>query len=254
MLGVASEIDQVRFEGREVHLGVFPMGVDAASFEATAREPAVAAEARVLRGEPNTQLLLSVDRLDYTKGIPRRLLAYERLLSKHPDLREKVRFVQVAVPSRQDVGAYQDFRREAEELIGRIQGAFATPHWVPVHWMHRSLSREELVAKEFVASRVDEDGVLVLSEFAGGCFRTRRRRLGEPLRRGRRGGCPSAGALDAARGASRADEHAAPSRARAIPDTSWHEPVLHVLDEFAARTPRWSPSVGSPGPGLTWIH
>jgi trehalose 6-phosphate synthase/phosphatase len=94
----------------------------------------------------------------------------------------------VAVPSRQDVGAYQDFRREAEELIGRIQGAFATPHWVPVHWMHRGLAREEvvalyraadvllvtplrdgmnLVAKEFVASRVDEDGVLVLSEFAG---------------------------------------------------------------------------------------
>ena len=188
VLGVASTVDRLRFEGREVHIGVFPMGVDAAAFEATAVERRVVDETLVLRGEPETQLLLGIDRLDYTKGIPRRLLAYERLLADHPELRGKVRFVQVAVPSRQDVGAYQEFRREAEELIGRIQGAFATPQWVPVHWMYRNLSREEvvalyraadvllvtplrdgmnLVAKEFVASRLDEDGVLVLSEFAG---------------------------------------------------------------------------------------
>jgi trehalose 6-phosphate synthase/phosphatase len=99
-----------------------------------------------------------------------------------------VRLIQVAVPSREHVEAYQSFRSQADELIGRIQGAFATPRWVPVHWLYRTLSREELVAlyraadvmlvtpvrdgmnlvaKEFVASRSDEDGVLVLSEFAG---------------------------------------------------------------------------------------
>jgi trehalose 6-phosphate synthase/phosphatase len=188
VLGVASAVDRLRFEGREVHTGVFPMGVDAAGFAATAAEAGVIEETRALRGEPDARLLLGIDRLDYTKGIPRRLLAYEQLLREHPELRGKVRFVQVAVPSRQDVGAYQDFRRQADELIGRIHGEFATPQWVPVHWIHRGLSREEvvalyraadvmlvtplrdgmnLVAKEFVASRVDGDGVLVLSEFAG---------------------------------------------------------------------------------------
>jgi trehalose 6-phosphate synthase/phosphatase len=187
-LGVASSVDRLRFEGREVRIGVFPMGIDAAGFAATAAQPSVLEEASALRGDGGTRLLLGVDRLDYTKGIPRRLLAYEKLLRDRPELRGHVRFVQVAVPSRQDVGAYQEFRRQADELIGRIHGEFATPSWVPVHWIHRGLSREEvvalyraadvmlvtplrdgmnLVAKEFVASRADEDGVLVLSEFAG---------------------------------------------------------------------------------------
>jgi trehalose 6-phosphate synthase/phosphatase len=129
-----------------------------------------------------------VDRLDYTKGIPRRLLAFERLLERHPELRERIRLLQVAVPSREGVKAYREFRGETDALIGRIHGAFATPHWVPIHYLHRSVSPRELVtlyraadvmlvtplrdgmnlvAKEFVASRTDEDGVLVLSEFAG---------------------------------------------------------------------------------------
>jgi len=188
VLGAPSEVDRVRWAGREVRLGAFPMGIDAASFAETALEPAVEREARELRASGDTRILLGVDRLDYTKGIPRRLLAYERLLERHPELREKVRLVQVAVPSREDVDAYQTFRSQADELIGRIHGAFATARWVPVHWMYRGFSHEEvvalyrsadvmlvtpirdgmnLVAKEFVASRTDGDGVLVLSEFAG---------------------------------------------------------------------------------------
>lgn len=187
-LGLTVEIDRVQLTDREVRLGVFPMGIDAASFSVLAEDPAVQAEAKALRGDGSVRLLVGVDRLDYTKGIPRRLLSYERMLQTHPDLRERVRLVQVAVPSRTGVEAYQEFRGLVDGLVGRINGDFGTPRWVPVHYIYRSLSERELVAlyraadvmlvtplrdgmnlvaKEFIASRTDGDGVLVLSEFAG---------------------------------------------------------------------------------------
>jgi len=189
ILGAPVDVDSVRWKGREVKLGVFPMGVDAAGFAAKALGEDVDLRVRGIRGEDEAALVLvGIDRLDYTKGIPRRLLAFERLLQKHPELREKTRLIQVAVPSRTSVDAYQDFRAEVDRLVGRINGAFATARWTPVHYLYRSLSEQEvidlyrsadvmlvtplrdgmnLVAKEFVASRVDGDGVLVLSEFAG---------------------------------------------------------------------------------------
>ncbi len=188
VLGAVCDVDRVHWKGCEVRLGVFPMGIDAEAFARTAATPSVLEQVRELRSEEGLQILLGIDRLDYTKGIPRRLLAFERLLQHHPELRERVRLIQVAVPSREDVVAYRDFRSLTDELIGRIHGAFATPRWVPVHWIYRALSREEvvalyraadvllvtplrdgmnLVAKEFVASRIDDDGVLLLSEFAG---------------------------------------------------------------------------------------
>ena len=188
ILGLTVDIDRVQLPGREVRLGVFPMGVDASLFQNLSRNPAVEAEAEALRGDGSVRILVGVDRLDYTKGIPRRLLAYEKMLQTHAELREKVRLVQVAVPSRTGVEAYQDFRSLVDGLVGRINGAFGTPRWVPVHYIFRGLSAEDLVAiyraadvmlvtplrdgmnlvaKEFVASRTDGDGVLVLSEFAG---------------------------------------------------------------------------------------
>jgi trehalose 6-phosphate synthase/phosphatase len=191
ILGLTVDIDRVQLPGREVRLGVFPMGVDAALFQGLANKPAVEAEAEALRGDGSVRLLVGVDRLDYTKGIPRRLLAFERMLQTHPELREKVRLVQVAVPSRTGVEAYQDFRSLVDGLVGRINGAFGTPRWVPVHYIFRGLSAEDLVAlyraadvmlvtplrdgmnlvaKEFIASRTDGDGVLVLSEFAGAAW------------------------------------------------------------------------------------
>jgi trehalose 6-phosphate synthase/phosphatase len=187
-LGLTVEIDRVQLTEREVRLGVFPMGIDAASFSSLAEDPAVLAEVAVLRGDESVRLLVGVDRLDYTKGIPRRLLSYEKMLQAHPELCEKVRLVQVAVPSRTGVEAYQEFRALVDGLVGRINGDFGTSRWVPVHYIYRSLSEPELVAlyraadvllvtplrdgmnlvaKEFVASRTDGDGVLVLSEFAG---------------------------------------------------------------------------------------
>jgi trehalose 6-phosphate synthase/phosphatase len=188
ILGLTVDIDRVQLTDREVRLGVFPMGIDAETFIALAEDPAVQAEAKALRGDGTVKLLVGVDRLDYTKGIPRRLLSYEKMLQTHPDLRGRVRLVQVAVPSRTGVGAYQEFRSLVDGLVGRINGDFATPSWVPVHYIFRGLSERELVAlyraadvmlvtplrdgmnlvaKEFVASRTDGDGVLVLSEFAG---------------------------------------------------------------------------------------
>jgi trehalose 6-phosphate synthase/phosphatase len=187
LVDAPSEVDRVRWDHREVRLGVFPMGIDAARFSAMAASPEVEALAREHR-TTGERLIVGVDRLDYTKGIPRRLLAFQLLLRRHPELREKIRLVQVAVPSREEVEAYREFRDEVDALIGRLHGEFATPRWSPIHYLYRSFTPEEvtalyraadavvvtalrdgmnLVAKEFVAARPDEDGVLVLSEFAG---------------------------------------------------------------------------------------
>ena len=187
--GIEADIDRVRVGQREVRLGVFPMGVDAAQFAELARRPEVVAETAAIRDEAgNRRIVLGVDRLDYTKGIPRRLEAVERMLARTPGLCDSLRYIQVAVPSRGEVDSYQRFKRQVEERVGRINGAFGTLRSTPVHYMHRAVSLEQLVAlycaadvmlvtplrdgmnlvaKEFVASRNDEDGVLVLSEFAG---------------------------------------------------------------------------------------
>ena len=187
--GIEAQVDRIDLDDRAVRLGVFPMGVDSASFDALARDPEVQARADAIRRDAGgRRIVLGIDRLDYTKGIPRRLRAIERLLGREPSLRDSVRYIQLAVPSRQRVEAYQMFRRQVEEAVGRINGLAATLRSTPIHYMHQSVSEPELVAlycaadvmlvtplrdgmnlvaKEFVASRADEDGVLVLSEFAG---------------------------------------------------------------------------------------
>jgi trehalose 6-phosphate synthase/phosphatase len=177
----------VAWRNRSVRLGVFPIGVDAAALAERAAAPEVIAEAAELK-TPGQRLIVGIDRLDYSKGIPRRLLAFERLLATRPEWREQVRLVQVAVPSRDRVAAYRQFRRELEALVGRINGRFGTATWTPIHYLYRGVPADavlglcraadvllvtplrdgmNLVAKEFAASRVDEDGVLILSEFAG---------------------------------------------------------------------------------------
>jgi trehalose 6-phosphate synthase/phosphatase len=177
----------VPWQGRRVRIGVFPMSIDAADFAARAATGEVIGRVAEYTN-PHERLLVGIDRLDYTKGIPRRMLAIERLLTVHPEWKERVRLIQVAVPSRDGVGAYRRFKREVESAVGRINGEFATPNWTPIQYIHRSVSNTtllalfraadvmlvtpvrdgmNLVAKEFPASRIDEDGVLVLSEFAG---------------------------------------------------------------------------------------
>ena len=188
LLGIEMDADScVRYEGRRVELGVFPISIDSTEMAERACSRDVNTEVLDLRSFTQ-RLFLGIDRLDYTKGIPRRLLAFEQMLARHPEWREHVRLVQVAVPSRGAVGAYRRLRREVDRLVGRINGRFGTPSWTPVHYIYRSIDEPtmlalyrtadamlvtpvrdgmNLVAKEFVASRVDENGVLVLSEFAG---------------------------------------------------------------------------------------
>ena len=189
ILGAGVTGPSIAFEGRVSRTGVFPMGVDAKALAARAATPEVDREIeRLVAGGEDIDLFVGIDRLDYTKGIPRRLLAFERLLADHPELHERVRLIQVAVPSRTAVPAYRKFRQHVDAIVGRINGEFGTARWVPVHYLYRGLPESQvlalyraahvmlvtpvrdgmnLVAKEFVATRADEDGVLVLSEFVG---------------------------------------------------------------------------------------
>jgi len=198
-LGLESQVDRLTYQGRAIRLGAFPMGVDADSFATMADSVDVLAATDTIRKEANDRkILLGVDRLDYTKGLPRRLLAFKRFLERRPDLCDKVRFIQVAVPSREGIGPYEALRRQVDELLGHINGRFGTAAAVPVHYLYRTFSQTELaamyraadvmvitplrdgmnlVAKEYCACRTDDDGVLILSEFAGASAE-----LGEAIR------------------------------------------------------------------------
>jgi len=188
LIGGEPDEDGVWLDDRRIRFGVFPMGIDTASFASLAASPAVDAAVADLKAQAGGRaLMLGVDRLDYTKGMLRRLLAFESLLHDEA-LRDRVRLVQVAVPSREAVPSYQEYRREVDEMIGRINGAYGTISAVPIHYLYQSVTPEQLVAlyraadvmlvtplrdgmnlvaKEYAASRIDDDGVLVLSEFAG---------------------------------------------------------------------------------------
>jgi trehalose 6-phosphate synthase/phosphatase len=189
LLGVGEGEDALAYEGRDVQLGVYPISVDVDEFERLAADSRVQEEVRAIRQDTRgRKIILGIDRLDYTKGIARRLLAIERFFEREPNLRNDVRFIQLAVPTREKVDAYADFRRRVNELVGRINGQYGTLDALPIHFLHRSMSAEQvaalyvaadvmlvtplrdgmnLVAKEYVASRRDSSGVLVLSEFAG---------------------------------------------------------------------------------------
>ena len=180
---------------REVRIGAFPIGIDFNEFARRATDESVERKTMSLReDEPGRRILLGVDRLDYTKGIPNKLEAFGKLLETRPDLRGRVTLVQVAVPSREGVPGYREFRSRIERLVGEINGEFTRSGWVPVHYLHRSLDRPKLlayyrsadvalvtplkdgmnlVAKEYCAANVTEDGALVLSEFAGAAAQLR---------------------------------------------------------------------------------
>jgi len=189
LLNIQIQGDCTNIDGRKVCLSVFPINIDVKAFEKMAADPEIIAEVEAIKSEGcGDNILLGIDRLDYSKGIPQRLTAYERFLELHPEWHGKVRFVQVAVPSRDNVPSYIDFTSQVDELVGRINGRFSTVDWVPIHYIKRSLTERQvvalylaanvmlvtplrdgmnLVAKEFVACRLSNLGVLVLSEFAG---------------------------------------------------------------------------------------
>jgi len=174
---------------REVRIGNFPISIDYNEFARKALTRDVSERSQKILEQLNTRtVVLGVDRLDYTKGIPERLKAVENALDRYPDLREKISLLQVVVPSRTHIPKYRDLKLEIEREVSRINGRFTQPGWIPIHYIFRSLDREELlafyraadialitplkdgmnlIAKEYCASNVDEQGVIILSEFAG---------------------------------------------------------------------------------------
>ena len=174
---------------RKVKVAAIPIGIDWQQFERTASRPEVIKKAEGIRREIGGEhIIIGVDRMDYTKGIPERLLAIEYLLENRPEYRQKLTFIQVAVPSRIDVAAYRKLKRQIDEIVGRINGKFTENFHVPVRYLFKPLHREDLVAhylaadmalvtplkdgmnlvaKEYVACNADRARVLLLSPFAG---------------------------------------------------------------------------------------
>lgn len=179
----------VDLPGRRTSVGTFPIGIDAGFFEENARTPEVEQEVRMSHDRlPNIKIILGIDRLDYSKGLPERIVAFQEALRRYPELQGNVTFIQVVVPSREDVPEYQAQRDAIEQLVSQVNGEFTQPGWVPIHYLYRSLARTELfayyrmaeiclitplkdgmnlVSKEYCACNIDGDGILILSEFAG---------------------------------------------------------------------------------------
>ena len=182
--------DRFISEGRSIRTKAYPIGIDPDEIEQmTARANQTAASKFFRRLPPGQKVVLGVDRLDYTKGIVLRLLTFEHLLEHYPALRGRVIMVQISAPSRSRVPEYVEERRQVDQLVGRINGRFSEAGWVPIHYLYRSYSQDELVAfyneadvclvtplrdgmnlvaKEFVAAQSEKDpGVVVLSRFCG---------------------------------------------------------------------------------------
>lgn len=191
------QITTAAMGSRVVRVGAFPISIDFNAFMQQAAQPHVAAKARELHVLlPERRLVLGIDRLDYTKGIPHRLNAFHNLLSRYPQLQGKVSLIQVVLPSRVGIYEYDELKTTIEQLVGRINGEFMRPGgWVPVWYVYGDLTRTELlayyraadialitplkdgmnlVAKEYCASSIDVDCVLILSEFAGAAAQLRR--------------------------------------------------------------------------------
>jgi trehalose 6-phosphate synthase/phosphatase len=178
---VDREAGKIEHGERTVTVGVFPLGIDTARF-------AKLAEGAPDREAVDPRIVLGVDRLDYTKGIPEKIVAFERLLELHPEHLEHVVLLQIAEPSRDELPEYQRLKRQVDELVGRVNGRFSTSRWTPIRYLRRSIPPEELaglyrdadvalvtplrdgmnlVAKEYVASQTREPGALILSLLAG---------------------------------------------------------------------------------------
>jgi trehalose 6-phosphate synthase/phosphatase len=190
LLGKEHNYGQIINANRIVTVNTFPMGINSKKFAEAVDSPPVTTQLEQLQASLKTEkMLLSVDRLDFTKGIPERIKAYEKFLEKNPEWYGKITYVMLCVPSRDKIPQYQHLKREVDELVGRINGRFNTPEWTPILYMYRSVSFEtlvslychadlalvsplrdgmNLVAKEYVACQSKaKKGMLILSETAG---------------------------------------------------------------------------------------
>lgn len=188
-LGYEHSFGQILIGSRIVKVDTFPMGIDYDRFNNAMQNPLVQKEIEKNRSKLGDKItILSVDRLDYTKGILQRLYSFDRFLEKYSEYKEKVTLILVAVPSRAKVEHYRQLKKDLDELIGRINGKHGTIGWVPVWYLYCSLPFHTLVAlynlskvalitplrdgmnliaKEFIATKIDGKGVLILSEMAG---------------------------------------------------------------------------------------
>jgi trehalose 6-phosphate synthase len=187
--GVRIGDDVVEYRGRRTRVGAFPIGIIPEQFQEAPESVSTEEVTKLMHAIAPSRLVLGVDRLDYTKGIPERLSAFARLLELQPEWRRKVSLVQISVPSRGDVPEYIEQRERVELIVGRTNGEHGDSDWVPVRYLYRSFGHNQLsllyrnaavgyvtplrdgmnlVAKEYVAAQdADDPGVLVLSRFAG---------------------------------------------------------------------------------------
>lgn len=198
LLGHETAFNRIRINERMVKIDAFPKGIDYDYFSNTAKKLAEDGDGEVsefhrelkdyLAHKKDRKIILSIDRLDYTKGIPARIKAFELFLKLYPEYLEKVSLFLFVTPSRETVSDYQDLKREMDELVGRINGSYGIIGWMPIWYIYRALSRLEMIelyssadialitptrdgmnlnAKEYIACKTDKKGVLILSEMAG---------------------------------------------------------------------------------------
>ncbi|MEO8582624.1 MAG: bifunctional alpha,alpha-trehalose-phosphate synthase (UDP-forming)/trehalose-phosphatase [Flavitalea sp.] len=186
---VVSSSNEVSYNNRTIVVDSFPMGIDSEKFEMLVDTPIVKDNLQILENSfQSIKVILSIDRLDYTKGILQRLQAFEMLLQTNPELMTNTVLYMIVVPSRDNVPQYKELRDEIDKVVGSINARYRTLDWQPVSYFYRSFPVDELsalytkadiclvtpmrdgmnlVCKEYVASRVHNDGVLILSEMAG---------------------------------------------------------------------------------------
>ena len=182
------KINRVSVGTRQVVVNTFPMGIDFEKYNNSAKEYFNKNLNYFEKKSSNVKNILTIDRLDYTKGIVQRIKAFEIFLNTYPEYLEKVKLTMLSVPSRENVSDYQNLKKETDEIVGRINGKYSTVNWTPISYYYRSMSFDQLielymisdiamitpvrdgmnlVAKEYIATRINGDGVLILSEMAG---------------------------------------------------------------------------------------
>jgi trehalose 6-phosphate synthase/phosphatase len=189
LAGFNGENGQISFENRKVLADALPMGIDYNKYASLATQPeTIEREERYRKTIGNQKLLLSIDRLDYSKGIPQRLIAFGDFLEKYPEYKGNVSLFMIVVPSRDNVGKYKELKENIDLLVGKINGKYSKVDWQPIHYFYRSFPPNalsafyrmadvalvtplrdgmNLVCKEFIASKFDKKGVLILSEMVG---------------------------------------------------------------------------------------
>ncbi len=189
LIGKSNSQGQIPMDNRYVVVDSFPMGIDYDKYaESAASEEALERETKYRTGLGDHKIIICIDRLDYSKGIPQRLEAFELFLQKYPEYKENVSILMIVVPSRDQVEKYKELKEEIDELVGRINGRFGRITWTPIYYFYRSFPLKalsafykiadvalvtpmrdgmNLVCKEYIASKIDKKGVLILSEMAG---------------------------------------------------------------------------------------